>query len=69
MVSIHDDQLLLMQTVKLYERLAAQSILQKSRELAIEALAVHPLIGSYPLARALTDEFLAAHRDLVGEWS
>ena len=32
---IHDDQLLLMQTVKLYERLAAQAILQRSRELAI----------------------------------
>lgn len=66
--AIQDDQLLLMQTVKLYERLAAQAILQRSRELAIEALTVHPLIGSYPLAQALTDEFLAAHRELVGEW-
>ncbi|MEO8395112.1 MAG: 6-phospho-beta-glucosidase, partial [Chloroflexota bacterium] len=65
---IHDDQLRLMQTVKLYERLAAQSILQRSRELAIEALTVHPLIGSYPLARLLVNEFLEAHRDLVGEW-
>ncbi|HVU10775.1 MAG TPA: hypothetical protein VHD90_05830, partial [Phototrophicaceae bacterium] len=65
---IHDDQLQLMQSVKLYERLAAQSILQRSRELAIEALTVHPLIGSYPLARTLVDEFLEAHRDLVGEW-
>ncbi len=69
MSSIHPDQLLLMQTVKLYERLAAQSILQKSRELAYEALTVHPLIGSYPLARKLVDDFLAAHRGLVGEWS
>jgi 6-phospho-beta-glucosidase len=58
----------LMQTVKLYERLAAQSILQRSRELAYEALTVHPLIGSYPLAQTLVDEFLTAHRDLVGEW-
>lgn len=65
---IQDDQLLLMQTVKLYERLAARAILQRSRELAIEALTVHPLISSYPLARALTDEFLKAHRDLVGDW-
>ncbi|MEP7292099.1 MAG: 6-phospho-beta-glucosidase [Chloroflexota bacterium] len=67
--AIHDDQLLLMQTVKLYERLAAQAILQRSRELAYEAMTVHPLIGSYPLAKALTDEFLTAHRDLVGEWA
>jgi 6-phospho-beta-glucosidase len=66
---IHDDQLRLMQTVKLYERLAAQSILQRSRELAIEALTVHPLIGSYPLARTLVGEFLEAHRDLVGDWN
>ena len=65
---IRADQLLLMQTVKLYERLAAQSILQRSRELAYEALTVHPLIGSYPLAKTLVDQFLAAHRDLVGEW-
>jgi 6-phospho-beta-glucosidase len=66
--SITPDQLLLMQTVKLYERLAAQAILQRSRELAVEALTVHPLIGSYPLARTLVDEFLSAHRDLVGDW-
>ncbi len=66
---IHDDQLLLMQTVKLYERLAARAILERSRELAYEALTVHPLIGSYPLAKSLVDEFLEAHRDLVGEWA
>lgn len=65
---IHADQLLLMQTVKLYERLAARAILERSRELAYEALTVHPLIGSYPLAKSLVDEFLEAHRDLVGEW-
>ena len=66
---IHDDQLLLMQTVKLYERLASRAILERSRELAYEALAVHPLIGSYPLAYSLTDAFLDAHRDLIGAWS
>ncbi len=65
---IHPDQLLLMQTVKLYERLAAQAILQRSRDLAVEALTVHPLIGSYPLAVSLVGEFLEAHKDLVGEW-
>jgi alpha-galactosidase/6-phospho-beta-glucosidase family protein len=31
-----------MQNVKLYERLAARAILQHPRELAIEALTVHP---------------------------
>lgn len=66
--SIPEDQYLLMRAVKQYERLAAQAILRRSKELAYYALAVHPLIGSYPLAEKLVEAFLAAHRDLVGEW-
>jgi 6-phospho-beta-glucosidase len=66
--TIPEHQYLLMRSVKQYERLASQAILTKSRELAIEALAVHPLVGSYPLAATLVDEFLAAHRELTGEW-
>lgn len=62
------DQLLLMQTVKRYERLAAQAILQKDRTLAVEALTTHPLVGSYPLAKKLVAEFLTTHRELVGDW-
>ncbi|MBX3061700.1 MAG: 6-phospho-beta-glucosidase [Anaerolineae bacterium] len=61
-------QYLLMRDVKQYERLAAQAILQRSRDLAVQALAVHPLIGSYPLAQSLVGEFIAAHQDLIGEW-
>jgi 6-phospho-beta-glucosidase len=60
---------LLMRDVKQYERLAAQAILQRSRLLAYEALAAHPLVGSWPLAEALVTEFLEAHRDTVGVWS
>ncbi len=59
---------LLMRTVKRYERLAAQAILRRDRELAVEALAAHPLIGSYPLARRLLDDYLHAHQDYVGRW-
>jgi len=66
---VPEGQYLLMRDVKRYERLAAQSILQRSRFLAIEALAAHPLIGSYPLAVALVGDFLEAHRDLVGTWN
>jgi 6-phospho-beta-glucosidase len=65
---IPEHQLLLMQIVKQYERLAAHSILQRDRLLAIEALTVHPLLGSYPLAETLVDEFLQAHAPIVGEW-
>jgi 6-phospho-beta-glucosidase len=66
--AIPDHQLRLMQTVKLYERLAAQAILTRSRALAVEALTVHPLIGSYPLAEKLVDAFLQTHAALVGDW-
>jgi 6-phospho-beta-glucosidase len=65
---VRDDQYLLMRTVKQYERLASQAILQRSRALAAQALTVHPLVGSYPLAQTLVDEFVEAHRETIGEW-
>ncbi len=65
---IQEDQLMLMRDVKQYERLASRAIRERSRELAVQALTVHPLIGSYPLAGKLVDAFLNAHRDITGEW-
>lgn len=67
--AIPEGQYLLMRDVKRYERLASQAILNRSRDLAYEALTAHPLIGSYPLAKKLVNAFLEAHRDLVGTWS
>lgn len=67
--NIPEDQYVLVRTVKRYERLAAQAILKKDKSLAIEALATHPLIGSYPLSVKLVDEFLAAHHETVGVWN
>lgn len=60
---------LLMRVIKRYERLAAQAILQRSKGLAVEALATHPLVGSYPLAVNLVNTFAEAHRMWVGDWS
>lgn len=65
---IPEHQYLLMRDVKQYERLASRAILERSRELAVRALTVHPLIGSYPLAARLVDAFLQAHKGLVGTW-
>jgi 6-phospho-beta-glucosidase len=65
---VPEDQFVLMQAVKHYERLAARAILERSRKLAAQALTAHPLIGSYPLAKQLVDEFIEAHRDTVGTW-
>lgn len=66
--SIPESQWLLMKQVKRYERLAARAILERSRDLAVLALAEHPLVGSYPLAEKLVTAFLEAHREDVGEW-
>ncbi len=51
----------LVSTVKLYERLAARAILQRDRSLATEALMVHPLVGSYSLAKELLDDYTRVH--------
>ncbi|MBL8131202.1 MAG: glycoside hydrolase, partial [Anaerolineae bacterium] len=48
--------------------LAASAILTRDRSKAVQALAVHPLIGSYPLAEKLVAAFLEAHAALIGEW-
>jgi 6-phospho-beta-glucosidase len=66
--TIRGDHLLLMQTVKQYERLAARAILERDRALAVQALTIHPLVGSYPLAEKLVDAFLKEHAALVGAW-
>jgi 6-phospho-beta-glucosidase len=66
--AIPEHQLRLMQSVKLYERLASQAILNKSRTTAVEALTAHPLVGSYPLAEKLVNVFIATHHDWVGSW-
>ncbi len=66
--AVPEHQYLLMRTVKRYERLAARAILNRDRALAVEALFEHPLVGSWPLASALVDDYLDAHRAYVGEW-
>ncbi len=68
MGEVPESQYLLMRDVKRYERLASQAILLRSRKLAAEALMAHPLIGSYPLGKSLVNEFIEAHKDIVGTW-
>jgi 6-phospho-beta-glucosidase len=65
---IAENQLRLMQDVKLYERLASQAIRNKSRDTAVHALTVHPLVGSYPQAEKLVDAFIDAHQEWIGTW-
>ena len=58
--------LALVRSVKLYERLAARAIREKSRSLAIDALMVHPLVSSYSVARNIVDEYLTAYSEYIG---
>jgi alpha-galactosidase/6-phospho-beta-glucosidase family protein len=66
--AIPEPQLLLMKSVKLYERLTVRAIASRSRTLATAALMAHPLVLSYSRARALVDEYLATNREFTGEW-
>ena len=51
----------LLAQVKLYERLTVRAAVEGSYDTALEALLAHPLVGSYPLARSILDDYLAAH--------
>jgi 6-phospho-beta-glucosidase len=57
----------LLRQVKRYERLTVDAATTGSYDAALEALMVHPLVGSYPLARSILDDYLAAHGDLFPE--
>src|SRR5262249_7027966 len=67
--AIPEHQELLMRTVKRYERLTVEAIRARSRATAVQALMAHPLVLSYSRAKPLVDEYLAAHRDYIGQWS
>lgn len=67
--NIPEDDALLMQCVKRYERLAVEAIRLRDRPLAVDALVAHPLVASYPTAKALVNDYLDAHSAHVGTWS
>jgi 6-phospho-beta-glucosidase len=55
----------LIEPLKAYERLTVQAAVEGSYGKALEALAIHPLVDSEPLARAILDDYLEAHGDLL----
>jgi 6-phospho-beta-glucosidase len=52
----------LVQAVKAYEELTVEAVITGKRETAIEALMTHPLVGSYPKAKAFMDRVLENER-------
>ena len=66
--NVNENSFELIRRVKLYERQAARAIITRDKELAISALTLHPLVGSYSLAKKLMDEYIELNRDYCGEW-
>lgn len=58
----------LIRTVKHYENLTVEAIMERNRKKAVEALTVHPLICSYPLAAELVDIYARQYKKYIGEW-
>ena len=53
----------LMKSVKAYERLVIDAAVRDSYPLALQALARHPLVPGYDVARSILDDYLAQHGD------
>lgn len=66
--NVDEQNLELIRRVKVYERLASAAIREKSKQKAIEALTLHPLINSYSLAKSLIDEYLKLNKEFTGGW-
>ena len=58
----------LIRRVKVYERLASKAIREKSKQAAVEALTLHPLVNSYSLAKQLVEKYMQLNKDYIGEW-
>jgi alpha-galactosidase/6-phospho-beta-glucosidase family protein len=56
-----------MQRVKKYERLTIQAALEGSYELAVEALAAHPLVPSLTVAQEILADYIQQHGEYFPE--
>lgn len=65
---VDEQNLELIRRVKIYERLASKAIREKSKETAVQALTLHPLVNSYSLARELVDEYISHNEAYSPEW-
>ena len=63
--SMPDAARALVEPVKEYERLTVRAAVEGSYEWALEALMVHPLVGSYRLAKSILDDYLSAHAEFL----
>jgi len=57
---------LLIRMVKMYEKLTVKAIKTNSKETAIQALTLHPLINSYSLAKKLVNKYDEVYGGILG---
>ncbi len=65
---VDEQNLEIIRRVKMYERLSSEAIRTKSRQKAVEALTMHPLVNSYSLATKLIDDYMDLNKNYVKEW-
>jgi len=58
---VPEDCYLLIRLIKMYEKLTIEAAKTQSRETAIRALTLHPLVNSYSLAKQLVDRYDEAY--------
>lgn len=68
MGKVDEQHLEIIRRVKTYERLSSQALREKSKQKAIEALTMHPLVNSYSLACTLVDKYLELNKEYVKDW-
>lgn len=57
---------LLIRMIKMYEKLTAEAVKNHSKETAVKALTLHPLVNSYSLAKNLVEEYDSAYGGILG---
>lgn len=55
-------------SVKHYENLTVEAIIERDKAKAVKALTVHPLVLSYPIAVKLVDTYYEKYKSYTGEW-
>lgn len=65
---IGDMQVSLMKTMKLYEKTAVSAIMNRSKEEAIKALTINPLVNSYRIAKEIVERYVDKYEGYTGKW-
>ncbi|WP_066189830.1 6-phospho-beta-glucosidase [Gracilibacillus timonensis] len=66
---VPDVSMSLIKPVKTYERLTVSAAVTGNYKEALQALAVHPLVPSYKVAKAILDDYLQVYRDYLPQFS